>query len=113
LPSAGRRQRGRSASQPLVSRRATWTCDKTEHVYAETLYATKTWPAKRRIIIKAEATRHPGRDPKDNPRFVVTNITQAPRWVYEDFYCHRGGIENRIKEGKAYAPHGARLSDSR
>ena len=43
-------------------------------------------------------TRHPGRDPKDNPRFVVTNMTQTPRWVYEKFYCRRGDIENRIKE---------------
>ena len=43
-------------------------------------------------------TRHPGRDPKDNPRFVVTNMTQTPRWVYEKFYCQRGDIENWIKE---------------
>ena len=67
-------------------------------MYAETLYATKTWPCRRRIIIKAEVNRHPGRDPKDNPRFVVTNMTQTPWWVYEKFYCRRGEIENRIKE---------------
>lgn len=80
------------------ARRLSKGSQQTEHVYAETLYATKTWPCRRRIIIKAEITRHPGRDPKDNPRFVVTNMTQTPRWVYQDFYCGRGEIENRIKE---------------
>jgi len=80
------------------ARRLSRESGKTEHVYAETRYATKTWSWKRRIIIKAEVTRHPGRDPKDNPRFVITNMTQTPRWVYEKFYCRRGDIENRIKE---------------
>jgi hypothetical protein len=80
------------------ARRLSRQSGKSEHVYAETRYATKTWPYKRRVIIKAEVTRHPGRDPKDNPRFVITNMTQTPRWVYEKFYCRRGDIENRIKE---------------
>jgi hypothetical protein len=80
------------------ARRLSRESGKTEHVYAESLYAAKTWPRRRRIIIKAEVTRHPGRDPKDNPRFVITNMTQTPRWIYEKFYCHRGDIENRIKE---------------
>ena len=80
------------------ARRLSKHSGKTEHVYAETHYAAKTWPRKRRIIIKAEVTRHPGRDPKDNPRFVITNMAQTPRWVYENFYCRRGDIENRIKE---------------
>ncbi len=80
------------------ARRLSRKSGETEHVYAETLYAAKTWSRRRRIIIKAEVTRHPGRDSKDNPRFVLTNMTQTPRWVYEKFYCHRGDIENRIKE---------------
>lgn len=72
---------------------------KTEHVYGELRYKTKkTWPHKRRIIYKAEVVRHPGRDPKDNPRFVITNLKQKPQWVYEEVYCKRGDIENRIKE---------------
>ena len=50
------------------------------------------------MIIKAEVVRHPGRDPKDNPRFVVTNLKQSPRHLYEAIYCARGDIENRIKE---------------
>lgn len=70
----------------------------TAHVYGECRYAAKKWSRKRRVIIKAEVVRHPGREPKDNPRFVVTNLSQTPQWIYERVYCHRGEIENRIKE---------------
>jgi hypothetical protein len=70
----------------------------TEHVYGESLYAAKEWPRERRVIFKAEVVRHPDKEPKDNPRFVVTNQKQNPRWIYERFYCGRGDIENRIKE---------------
>jgi hypothetical protein len=71
---------------------------KTEHVYGECRYAAGTWSHKRRVIIKAEVVRHPGREPKDNPRFVITNLTRTPRFIYERIYCARGDIENRIKE---------------
>src|SRR5438309_1905448 len=70
---------------------------KTEHVYGETLYAAKSWQRRRRVIIKAEVVRHPGRDPKNNPRFVVTNLPDAPEAVYQ-IYCGRGDMENRLKE---------------
>jgi hypothetical protein len=70
----------------------------TEHLYGECRYAARSWPHRRRVIFKAEVVRHPGRDPKDNPRFVITNLSQNPQWVYERVYCQRGEIENRIKE---------------
>ncbi|MGH8141872.1 MAG: transposase, partial [Steroidobacteraceae bacterium] len=70
----------------------------TAHLYSETRYAAGTWDQRRRVIIKAEVVRHPGRTPKDNPRFVVTNLKQSPRYLYEAIYCARGDIENRIKE---------------
>jgi hypothetical protein len=70
----------------------------TEHVYTEARYAAKTWSRKRRVILKAEVVRLPGRDPRDNPRFVITSLCQTPRFVYEHVYCARGDIENRIKE---------------
>ena len=38
------------------------------------------------------------RAPRDNPRFVITNLSSAPRVVYHQVYCARGDIENRIKE---------------
>lgn len=69
----------------------------TEHLYGETRYAARKWKHKRRVIIKAEVVRHPGRAPKNNPRFVITNLADAPEAVYQ-IYCARGDMENRLKE---------------
>jgi hypothetical protein len=81
------------------SRHASELSGQTEHVYGECQYATKkTWPWKRRIIYKAEVVRAANKEPKDNPRFVVTNLKQSPQWIYEQVYCQRGDVENRIKE---------------
>jgi hypothetical protein len=71
----------------------------TANVFGETRYAAKSWKErKRRVIIKAEVTQHEGRKPKDNARFVVTNLKASPRHLYKKVYCYRGDIENRIKE---------------
>lgn len=70
----------------------------TEHVYTEARYAAKTWAQARRVVIKAEVVRLSGRAPRDNARFVITNLRPSPRFVYEQVYCGRGDIENRIKE---------------
>lgn len=70
----------------------------TEHVYSDARYAARSWPRERRVIIKAEVVRAEGKEPKDNPRFVITNMQQSPKWIYEQIYCHRGEVENRIKE---------------
>jgi hypothetical protein len=72
--------------------------DQTEHVYGETRYAAGSWKQERRVILKAEVVRAEGKAPKDNPRFVITNMNQTPQWLYEEVYCQRGEIENRIKE---------------
>jgi len=70
-----------------------------ERLYGECRYQTnKTWKHSRRVVFKAEVVREGERAPRDNPRFVVTNCSQSPRWVYENIYCQRGDIENRIKE---------------
>ena len=66
-------------------------------VFGETRYAAKSWKRKRRVIMKAEVVRLAGRAPRDNPRFVVTNLAQSPRRVYE-IYRERGDTENRLKE---------------
>jgi hypothetical protein len=70
----------------------------TEHVYGECRYAPGTWSRQRRVIIKAEVVCHEGREPRDNARFVVTNLGASPRHLYQNVYCQRGEIENRIKE---------------
>ena len=71
---------------------------RTEHVYTHTRYAAGTWGRERRVVIKAEVVRLKGREPRDNPRFVVTNLPESSRFVYERVYCARGDVENRIKE---------------
>jgi hypothetical protein len=70
----------------------------TEHVYAACRYAAKSWGVKRRVIVKAEMVRLEGREPRDNPRYVVTNLSSGPQHLYQNVYCQRGEIENRIKE---------------
>jgi hypothetical protein len=80
------------------ARRLSRQSQRTEHVYSETWYAARTWKNLRRVIVKAEVVRQDGKKPKNNPRFVITNMKQSPQWIYENVYCQRGDVENRIKE---------------
>jgi hypothetical protein len=68
--------------------------------YGECRYRARSWNRERRVLIKADVATHPGRKPKDNPRFIVTNLRGAPKRIYETIYCARGDVENRIKELK-------------
>jgi len=55
-----------------------------------------SWSRRRRVVAKAEWTQG-----EANPRFVVTSLKRAEaaaRQLYEDTYCARGEMENRIKE---------------
>jgi hypothetical protein len=74
---------------------------KPARVFSEFEYSTKKtktggWNRERRVVAKAEHI-----DGKENPRFVVTSLT-GERWaaqpLYEELYCERGDMENRIKE---------------
>lgn len=71
--------------------------DETCREFGHRFYAAGTWKHERRVVYKAEVVHHPGRELKDNARFVVAKLPMTPRRVYE-FYCRRGEIENRIKE---------------
>jgi len=66
-------------------------------IFTEFPYETlDSWTRPRRVIAKAEHT-----EGKANPRFVVTSLTAeswSPQPLYEDLYCARGDMENRIKE---------------
>jgi hypothetical protein len=54
----------------------------------------KSWARPRRVIAKAEWTQG-----QANPRFIVTSLTDKDsRTLYEELYCARGEMENRIKE---------------
>lgn len=67
-------------------------------VFTEFSHQTTTgsWSRARRVIAKAEHIAG-----KENPRYVVTSLTPA-EWpadkLYEQLYCARGDMENRIKE---------------
>jgi hypothetical protein len=61
--------------------------------YSEFTYAAKTWTHQRRVIHKAEYN-----ETGDNNRYIVTNLPDKSRHLYEDIYCARGDMENRIKE---------------
>ena len=68
-----------------------------QRVFAELRYRTrKTWSCERRVVAKAEHLSG-----GENPRFIVTSIPVeqwAGRELYEQGYCARGEMENRIKE---------------
>ena len=71
---------------------------KPARVFTEFSYRTKTgsWSRSRRVVAKAEQL-----EGKENPRFVVTNLRADPwpaQQLYEELYCERGEMENRIKE---------------
>ena len=74
--------------------------------FAELRYRTqKSWSCERRVIGKAAITKG-----KVNPRFIVTDLAgdenlirdiaefKTGQAIYEDYYCARGDMENRIKE---------------
>jgi hypothetical protein len=74
---------------------------KPARVFSEFPYRTKKtkkggWDRERRVVAKAEHI-----DGKENPRFVVTSLANeewAAQALYEELYCARGDMENRIKE---------------
>jgi hypothetical protein len=70
-------------------------------VFKDFTYCTrKSWSRSRRVIGKAEHLRKGA-----NPRFVVTSLTAEEfdaRTLYEEEYCGRGEMENRIKEQQLY-----------
>jgi hypothetical protein len=70
---------------------------KAARVFKDFRYRTrKSWSCERRVVGKAEYLAKGA-----NPRFVVTSIASEEkdaRTLYEDFYCARGDMENRIKE---------------
>jgi hypothetical protein len=68
-------------------------------VFTDITYITRSsWSHARRVIAKAE---HLCRG--SNPRFVVTNLEDGdPKEIYEEIYCGRGDMENRIKEQQLF-----------
>ena len=64
-----------------------------QRLFTEFRYAAKSWKCERKVVGKAELNGL-----GENPRFVVTNLAGDPQALYEQLYCARGNMENRIKE---------------
>lgn len=87
-----------------IMERVRSTAEKTKEsarLYTVCRYGAHSWSRLRRVVVKAEVTVFPGRAHRDNLRFVVTNLEQrSAQQVWEEDYCSRGEVENRIKELK-------------
>ena len=74
---------------------------KAARVFKDFLYRTlDSWERERRVVGKAEYMEKGA-----NPRFIVTSIAEeniAACALYEEMYCARGDMENRIKEQQLY-----------
>jgi len=70
-------------------------------VFTAFAYCTrKSWSRKRRVVGQAEVL-----EKGENPRFVVTSLPEEvwpAQRLYEELYCGRGEMENRIKEQQLY-----------
>ena len=64
-----------------------------QRAFGSFTYAASKWDRSRRVIAKAEHTAKGA-----NPRFIVVNVPGDPQELYEEVYCQRGDMENRIKE---------------
>jgi len=64
-----------------------------QKLFTKFLYAAESWANEKKIIVKAEYTEN-----GSNPRFIATNIEGDSQDLYENLYCARGDMENRIKE---------------
>ena len=88
----------RKIARPLrEAKREHQRTGKAARVFAEFPYRTyQSWSRMRRVVAKAEHL-----EKGENPRFVVTSLS-AEDWpaqkLYEQLYCARGEMENRIKE---------------
>ena len=88
----------REIAEQMTQAEAAFTdTGKPARVFKDFRYRTRdSWSCERRVIGKAEFLEKGA-----NPRFVVTSLSPErldARALYEDFYCARGDMENRIKE---------------
>jgi hypothetical protein len=90
-----------TADSMTRARTAAEKSGQTERFYEVCRYGARSWNRLRRVVFKAEVTVFPGRALRDNLRLVLTNLEQrTAQEIWEEDYCSRGEIENRIKELK-------------
>jgi hypothetical protein len=64
-----------------------------QRLFGEFTYAAAMWDKQRRVIARIEHTKK-----GENPRFITTTLAGEGQHLYEQVYCARGEVENRIKE---------------
>jgi hypothetical protein len=89
--------RGLAQAAPLLKKaqRQYQETGEKQRLFTSFNYQAESWTRPRRIIAKVEYSRL-----GPNQRFVVTNLSRNPQFVYDDLYVLRGDVENRIKELK-------------
>jgi hypothetical protein len=96
-----KRLRRRIAKSMRKAKRKHLRTGKPARTFESFSWRTRTsWSRKRRVVAKAEYLPL-----GENPRYVVTSLPTrevTPRILYEDIYCARGDMENRIKEQQLY-----------
>ena len=72
------------------------SCNNKARLFDDVYYMSGSWKEPRRVIMKAEVLPL-----GNNPRFLVTNMSEDAQILYEEVYVQRGeDCENRIKEFK-------------
>ena len=91
------RLEARIAGEMIRAEAESTASGKPARVFADFLWTTReSWSRRRRVVAKAEWTHG-----EPNPRFVVSSLKPSEydaRALYENLYCARGEMENRIKE---------------
>jgi hypothetical protein len=64
-----------------------------QRLFGEFFYAAAAWDQERRVIARIEHT-----EKGENPRFITSSLAGDGQQLYEQTYCARGEVENRIKE---------------
>jgi len=70
-------------------------CHVKQRMFVELKYAVRQLAGQRSVVARLEHS-----DKDDNPRYIVTNLEQPRNSLYEQCYCGRGEMENRIKEAQ-------------
>ncbi len=91
------------AKNPRLNKQAGWLMKwaemlfeaggRKQRLFGDMVYSARSWDRPRRVIARIEHSAR-GR----NPRYVVTNLPGDAQELYEQLYCARGDMENRIKE---------------
>ena len=65
-------------------------------------HGVKSWKCKQQTIVRQVIARMEYSERGPNPRYIVTNLKGDSKELYDNVYCQRGDMENRIKEQQLY-----------